>query len=111
MFGDIFNTAEVDRHADWIVDELKRALPPGFNAERDDVARRAAKVHERIAKRTVELTQTTRLNIYKKARLAARVRELMGSHGYPADFIKSFSYDVIAGLQLVSGRPGQGSRR
>ena len=105
MFGDMFNTEEVDRYADWIVDELKRSLPPGFDADKDSVARRAAKLHERLAKHTSEFTQKTRLNIYKKARLAARVREGMGGLGYPAAFIKSFSYDVIARLQLSSGKP------
>ncbi len=105
MFGDLFNTVEVDKYADWIVDELKRSLPPGFDPDKDSVARRAEKLNERISKRTAEFTQKTPLNIYKKARLAARVREGMSAHGYPATFVKSFSYDVIARLQMASAKP------
>ena len=102
MFGNFFNTAEVDQYADWIVDELKRSLPPGFDPDKDSVARRAGKLNERLAKRTSEFTQKTSLNIYKKARLAARVREGMSANGYPATFVKSFSYDLLARLQMAA---------
>lgn len=105
MFGNFFNTAEVDKFADWIVEELKRLLPPGFDPDKDSVGRRAEKLNERIAKRTVEFTQQTSLNIYKKARLAARVREGMSTSGYPATFVKSFSYDLLARLQMAASQP------
>jgi hypothetical protein len=51
---------------------------------------------ENIARRVVEFTRTTRLNIYKKARLAARVREGLSAHGYPEAFVRSFSFELIA---------------
>ncbi|MFI4890371.1 MAG: hypothetical protein ACHQIL_07555 [Steroidobacterales bacterium] len=105
MFGNFFKTAEVDQYADWIVDELRRSLPPGFNPDKDSIARRAGKLDERIAKRTAEFTQNTSLNIYKKARLAARVREGMSANGYPAAFVKSFSYDLLARLQMAASQP------
>jgi cell division septum initiation protein DivIVA len=105
MFGNFFNTAEVDKFADWIVEELKRLLPPGFDPDKDSVGRRAEKLNERIAKRTAEFTQQTSLNIYKKARLAARVREGMSTSGYPATFVKSFSYDLLARLQMAASQP------
>jgi hypothetical protein len=104
MFGNFFNTAEVDKYADWIVDELKRSLPPGFDPDKDSVARRAEKLNDRITKRTGEFTQKTSLNIYKKARLAARVREGMSANGYPAPFVKSFSYDLLARLQMAASQ-------
>jgi hypothetical protein len=105
MFGKFFNTAEVDQYADWIVGELKRLLPPGFDADKDSVGRRAEKLDERIAKRTIEFTQQTSLNIYKKARLAARVREGMSANGYPGPFVKSFSYNLLARLQVAASQP------
>jgi hypothetical protein len=105
MFGNFFNTAEVDQYADWIVGELKRLLPPGFDPDKDSVGRRADKLNERIAKRTIEFTQQTNLNIYKKARLAARVREGMSANGYPGPFVKSFSYDLLARLQMAASQP------
>src|SRR5580692_8433230 len=105
MFGNFFNTAEVDQYADWIVGELKRLLPPGFDPDKDSVGRRAEKLNERMAKRIAEFTQQTSLNIYKKARLAARVREGMSTSGYPATFVKSFSYDLLARLQMAASQP------
>jgi hypothetical protein len=105
MFGNFFNTAEADKFADWIVEELKRLLPPGFDPDKDSVGRRAEKLNERMAKRIAEFTQQTSLNIYKKARLAARVREGMSTSGYPATFVKSFSYDLLARLQMAASQP------
>jgi len=101
MFGRFFNTAEVDHYADWIVGEVKKSLPPGFDPDTKKIAERAERLNERIAKRTGEFTQTASLNIYKKARLAARVREGMSAHGYPEPFVKSFSYDLLARIQAA----------
>ena len=105
MFGNFFNSAEADTYADWIVEELKRQLPPGFDPTRESVGRKTEKLHARIDKRTIEFTQQTSLNFYKKARLAARVREGMSAHGYPAPFVKSFSYDLLAKLQMAARLP------
>lgn len=102
MFGKFFDTAEVDRFADWILSELKRSLPPQPGTDKDNVARRAGKVNERISRRTSEFVQGTKLNLYTKARLAARVREGMSAHGYPAGFVKAFSYDLLAQVQTAS---------
>jgi len=107
MFGSFFATAEVDQYADWIVGELKRSLPPGFDPSLKNVAERVDKLNERIAKRTEELSKTTRLNIYKKARMAARVREGMGTYGYPEPFIKSFSFDLLSRIQAASSGKGR----
>jgi hypothetical protein len=105
MFGNFFNSTEVDKYADWIVEEVKRLLPPGSDPDKESIGRRAEKLHERIDKRTIEFTQQTSLNIYKKARLAARVREGMSAHGYAAPFVKSFSYDLLAKLQMAASQP------
>jgi hypothetical protein len=103
MFGSFFNTAAVDEFADWIVAEVKGALPPGFAPGTKNIAQRADKLNERIAKRTGEFTRNTpNLNIYKRARLAARVREGMSAHGYPEPFVKSFSYDLLTRIQAAS---------
>ena len=102
MFGNFFKTADVDRFADLIVDEVKRALPPGFAPGTKNIAERADKLNESIGKRTSEFTRTCSLNIYKKARLAARVREGMSAHGFPEPFVKSFSLDLLTRLQKSS---------
>jgi hypothetical protein len=104
MFGRFFDTAEVDQYADWIVGELKRSLPPGFDPGPKSAAERVEKLNERIAQRTVEFTRTAGLNIYKKAHLAARVREGMSALGYQEPFVKSFSYDLLSRLQIASNQ-------
>jgi hypothetical protein len=102
MFGNFFKTADVDQFADWIVAEVKQALPAGFSPGTKNIADRAEKLNVSIAKRTGEFSLTSTLNIYKKARLAARVREGMSAHGYPDAFVKSFSYDLLARLAAAS---------
>jgi hypothetical protein len=104
MFESFFKTADVDQYADWIVAEVKRSLPPGGAK---NVADRAEKLNVSIAKKTGEFTRSTKLNIYKKARLAARVREGMTALGYPEPFVKSFSYDLLARLQAASKQPSR----
>jgi hypothetical protein len=102
MLGNFFKTAEVDQFADWIVTEVKRALPAGFSPGTKNIADRAEKLNVSITKRTVEFARTSSLNIYKKARLAARVREGMSAHGYSEAFVKSFSLDLLTRLQAAS---------
>ncbi len=103
MFGKFFNTASVDEFADSIVAEVKRALPPGHAPGTKNIAERAEKLNALIAKRSSEFVRSSvPLGIYKKARLAARVREGMSAHGYPEPFVKSFSYDLLARLQRAS---------
>jgi len=102
MFGNLFKTSDVDEYADWIVAEVKRALPAGYAPGTKNIADRAEKLNASITKRTEEFTRTAKLNIYRKARLAARVREGMSAHGYPQAFVKSFSYDLLNRLQAAS---------
>lgn len=107
MFGSFFKTADVDQYADWIVAEVKRSLPAGYSPGTKNIAERAEKLNESIAKKTAEFSRSTKLNIYKKARLAARVREGMSAHGYPEPFVKSFSIDLLARLQAASKQPSR----
>lgn len=102
MFGNLFRTAEVDAYADWIVDEVKKSLPSGYSPGTKNIADRAEKLNASITQRTAEFAKTASLNIYKKARLAARVREGMSAHGYPEAFVKSFSIDLLRRLQAAA---------
>src|SRR6267154_2095251 len=105
MIASFFNTTTTNEFADWIVAEVKRAVPPGTAPRKKKHAIRARELDENIARRVVEFTRTTHLNIYKKARLAARVREGMSAHGYPEAFVKSFSLDLLTRLQAASKQP------
>ena len=104
MIASFFNTTKTNEFADWIVAEVKRAAPPDTapSKKKKKHAIRAREMDENIARRVVEFTRTTRLNIYKKARLAARVREGMSAHGYPEAFVKSFSYELVARIQAAA---------
>jgi hypothetical protein len=104
MFGKIFNTAEVDRFADWVVSEVRNSLPPAHDPSAKNIAQRADRLNKQIDEHTRAFCKSTKLNIYKKARLAARVREGMNTHGYPEPFIKSFSYDLLTRIQTVSNK-------
>ena len=104
MFGSFFNTADVDKFADWILGELKRAIPPGFDPGTRNIVERVNKLDGQIGNRTIQFAREVRLNIYKKAHLAARVREGMIVHGYPEPFVKSFSYGLLARIQNASNK-------
>jgi hypothetical protein len=99
MFREFFDTTEVDRFADWVVGEFKRELPPKRNPPPTNVSDRTNKLDQLISNKTREFVESTKLNVYKKARLASRVREGMTGLGYPDSFIKSVTYDLIARIQ------------
>jgi hypothetical protein len=105
MFGKVFDTKEVDEYADWVVNEVKKQLPPTHSPGTRDIGQRAEKLNERIGKRTIEFSKSNKLNIYKKARLTARVREGMTEHGYPESFVKSFSMDLLARIAQAAKKP------
>ena len=102
MFGNFFNVTEGDQLADWIVAEVMRLLPAGYAPGMKDIGERAEKLNQALSGRIVEFSKTSTLNIYKKARLAARVREGMSAHGYPEAFVKSFSIDLLTRFQAAS---------
>jgi hypothetical protein len=102
MITSFFNTTKTNEFADWIVAEITRAAPPDSAPRKKKHAIRVREMDENIARRVVEFTRTTRLNIYKKARLAARVRERMTAQGYPEAFVNSFSFELIARIQAAA---------
>jgi Holliday junction resolvasome RuvABC DNA-binding subunit len=107
MFGKLLETPEVDRFADWIVAEVKKSLPSAPGAGAKNIEQRAERLNRQIDAQTKAFCQTTKLSIYKRARLAARVREGMTAHGYPDSFVKAFSYDLLQRIQAASKRPAK----
>jgi len=107
MFGDWFKVKEVDEFADSIVADLVKRFPPSqVESPGKKAAEKLRKTHDAIFRRIEIFGRTYSLNIYKKARLAARVREGMSALGYPEPFVKSFSFDLLARLQAASKQPG-----
>jgi hypothetical protein len=105
MFGKFFDTAEVDKYAELVVAEVKRALPAGYDHNIKNVSDRTNTLDQRITRQVETFTQSTKLNIYKKARLAARVREALTTQGYPDKFVEAFSLDLLNRIQKSSKRP------
>lgn len=95
MFGNLFNTAEVDALADWVVNEVKKQLPPSYSKGTKNVGKRTDILNERISKKAFEFSRTATLNLFKKARLTARVRDAMLAEGYPENFVRIFSLDLV----------------
>jgi len=104
VFGKFFDTTEVDRFADWVIGEVKNALPARHDPSAKNIAQRADTLNKQLEQQTQIFCKSTRLNIYKKARLAARVREGMDAHGYPKPFTQSFSLDLLRRIQAAYGR-------
>jgi cell division septum initiation protein DivIVA len=102
MFGRVFDTTEVDKYADWVIAEVQRTLPPGFDPNMKNVAERAESLNQRIAKQTETFTRSTSLNLFKKARLAARIRDGMNAHGYPEPFVKALSFDLLNRIRAAT---------
>jgi hypothetical protein len=102
MLGKLLATPEVDRFGDWIVAEVKKALPSAPSSTTKNIGQRADRLNRQIDEQTRVFCQATKLSIYKRARLAARVREGMTAHGYPESFVKAFSYDLLQRIQAAS---------
>ena len=106
MFGKLFDTSGVDQYADWVVAEVKRSLPPGQPPNVRNLADRMEILNQRIAKQTLTLLKDHRLNIYKKARLTARLRESLQALGYPTSFVDPFSLDLINRIRIAAKKKG-----
>ncbi len=105
MFGKFFDTTAVDEYADWVVDEVKKTLPAGFDPGLKNVAQKVDRMDKRIAQRTDAFTQGPRLNLYQKARLASRVQEGMSAFGYPKPFVQTFSMTIVKRVMAASRKP------
>jgi hypothetical protein len=108
-----FDTREVDEFADSIAADLISHFPL---SELEDQKRkgpsRLKKTHDAIFARAEVFAITQHLNLYKKARLGNRFKWALKEAGYPADFVDSFTYELITFVTVKSGRRGKtGSER
>jgi hypothetical protein len=102
MFAKLFNSPEVDRFADWIVVEVKKALPVKPTPAQKNIPQRAERLFAQIERQAKIFSQTTKLSVYKRARLAARVRDGMAAHGYTESFVKGFTFDLLRQIQAAA---------
>jgi len=104
MLGKLFSSPEVDRFADWIVVEVKKALPVKPTPAQKNIPQRAERLFMQIEQQARIFSQSTKLSVYKRARLAARVREGMSSHGYSDSFVKGFTFDLLRQVQAAAAK-------
>jgi len=97
MFGSWLNTKEVDEVADSIVADLVKRLPPSPGPHTRKTADRLKRTHDVMKK----------LNIYKKARLANRVRWGLREAGYAPEFTDALSYELATVATLASRQAGK----
>ena len=102
MFGDWFNTKEVDEVADAIVADLVKRLPPSPGPHTRKTADRLRKTHDVIFARLEQFVRSRKLNIYKMARLANRVRWALRDAGYATEFTDALSYELATVAKLAS---------
>ncbi len=99
MFDKLLKSPEVDRFADWIVIEVKKALPAKPTPAQRNIPQRAERLFTQIEQQAKVFSKSTKLSVYKRARLAARVREGMAAHGYSESFVKGFTFDLLRQIQ------------
>ena len=100
-----FDTKELDDFADAVVAELVRRYPPS----NQEVG--GKKTFERLRKsfgatfnRIDQFLSGHKLNVYKKARFANRMRWALTEAGYRPDFITTMTEEVVTHVTARAGR-------
>jgi hypothetical protein len=107
MLGGWLNTKEVDEVADAIVADLVKRLPPSPGPHTRKTADRLKRTHDVIFARLEQFARSKKLNIYKKARLANRVRWGLREAGYAPEFTDALSYELATVATLASRQAGK----
>ena len=106
-----FDTAEVDELARSVVAELIKRVPPAsLDSPTKKAADRLRNTHDAIFARAGKFARTRKLNIYKKARLGNQFRWGLKTAGYPAEFVESWTHELVLLVTLSSqagGEPGR----
>ncbi len=105
MLGGWFNTQELDAFADALVADLVRRFPP--SAEGSEGRKQFEKLRRTFGatfQRIDAYAASHRLNLYKKARFANRIRWALRDAGYPADFVRTMTQEAVAHMTLASRR-------
>jgi hypothetical protein len=110
MFGNWFNTKDVDAIADAIVADLVQRLPPSPGPHTRKTADRLRKTHDVIFARLEQFVRTQQLNIYKKAHLGNRVKWALREAGYSNEFTDALSYELVTVATLASRAARQAAK-
>jgi len=100
---DWFDTGEVDEFAREIAGELVKRVPPGaLEASDEKAAKRLGGTHQAVFSRAEQFARTHKLNVYKKARLGNQFRWELKEAGYPAAFVRAWTYELVTLVALNS---------
>lgn len=105
MIGKFFDTSALTPFIISVVQELVKSCPPGhMHDESKQQAKRLSKVDAHIRRHVDRLASSAQLNFYQKAKLGTSLEAALEAAGYSAEFCKSFSYDVVKLLAVVSSQ-------
>jgi len=91
-----FDTKELDDFADAVVAELvRRYPPPGLGMSGKNAFERLRKSFAATFDRIDRYLATHKLNLYKKAHFANRMRWALAEAGYPPDFVSTMTQEIV----------------
>ena len=94
-----FNTKELDEFADSLVAELLERVPPaGGQLSGTKAFERISRSFGATFTRIDAFARSQRLNVYKKAHFANRIRWALKEAGYPEDFCATMTQELLMHL-------------
>jgi hypothetical protein len=99
-----FRTKEVEQFADSLVAELVERFPPSGGVTGRKAFDKLRRTFGATFARIDEFARTQPLNLYKKAHFANHVRWALKEAGYPPDFVKTMTQELVAHVTLESRR-------
>jgi len=103
------NTKELDEFADSLVAELLERVPPsGGKFSGAKALERVTRTFGATFARIDAFARSQRLNVYKKAHFANRIRWALKEAGYPEDFVGTMTQELLMHLSVPVGRKKEG---
>lgn len=99
-----FDTGEVDALAERMVTEFRDRLPlADCEAGGKKAEARLRSAHDTLLQQAREFATNNKLNIYKKSRLANRVKWALLDSGYPKTLADEIAYELAA-ITALAGK-------
>ena len=104
MLSGWFNTKEVDEFADSLDAELVERFPPTGGLAGKKTFDKLRRTFGATFARIDAFARSRELNVYKKAQFANHVRWALKEAGYPPEFVKTMTQELVAHVTLESRR-------
>jgi hypothetical protein len=95
MFGKFFDTSHVSSFASEVVRQLAKDLPPAVINDESKKGAKRRQLDKWLLRKIDQFKESVQLNIYQKAKIGPLLQDALHQAGYPADFSKAFSYEVV----------------